>query len=158
MASTGSGDLAHRKAEAGQAARVVIGLYIAGDDSHARLRREALQSPLEQGCLAGAGRADAVQHQRAAPGELLAQRLRDAVVFAQHLSLDGDSLHFSPPVPGRRYPARSLAGESRCRERAAPAPCPSPELPGKTAVIPRPRLPTPRAATPLCWRARPDGA
>jgi hypothetical protein len=55
MAGAAGRDLAHGESEMREAARVVIGLDVAGEHGDAALRVEAFERALEQRSLAGAG-------------------------------------------------------------------------------------------------------
>jgi hypothetical protein len=89
------GDLADRKAVAGQALRIVVGLYIAGQNGHAAIRLESRQGALQQHGLAGARRADQVHAQRSMLEKTLAQLRGQTVVFAQNFAFKRYAGHVS---------------------------------------------------------------
>lgn len=82
MTGPAGSDLLGGKAEAGQAAGIVVCLDVAGKHCDPRLRSKVLQGPLQQRGLAGAGRADEIHAQHVMPAKALAQFVRDALVLA----------------------------------------------------------------------------
>lgn len=104
VAGAASGDLFDGVAVAGEAAGVVVGLDVAGEDGYAEARglvAEGFESLFKEGGFAGAGRRDEVEAEETGGLIKLAQAGRDSLVFAEDFLLQGDLFgrghRFLPP-------------------------------------------------------------
>src|ERR1019366_3463119 len=95
MASAPSGDLLRWKTKACQAASIVVSLDIARQHRHPGFLGKPFEGTFEPGRLSGPGRADNVHAQNSMFAKALPKARRQAIIFAENLLLDQDSIHHS---------------------------------------------------------------